>query len=102
MDPLGGNAGHAEETEVVRGQDGEPVLVKVIVKMFKVVEKTEQEAKVGNKHLNTKTFKVEASLEKKDFKSKQTLVAAIEKAADVIEMAKAESILNPKLEISVQ
>ena len=54
MDPLGGNAGHdAEETEVVRGQDGEPVLVKVIVKMFKVVEKTEQEAKVGNKHLNT-------------------------------------------------
>ena len=85
MDPLDANAVHEEETEVGGGQDdGEPVLVKVIVKMFKVVEKTDNEAKGGNKHLNTKTYKVEASLEKKDFKSKHKLVTAIEKAADVI------------------
>ena len=89
--------------EVVGVSDGdEPFLVKVIVKMFKVMDKNDQEDDVPcKKHLNTKTYKVEAELRRTDFRTKRALVNSIEKVADIKEMAKGESILNPKSELSV-
>ena len=92
----------AGEVIVISDEEEEPFLVKVIVKMFKVVNKNDQDDKgPSKKHLNTKTYKVEAELRKTDFHSKLKLVNAIEKAADIKEMAKAESIQNPKSELSV-
>ena len=76
-----------------------PVDVRVILKFFKVAE-----CEQGNdtKFLNTKVIKVEVSLEKEDFFSKSSLIAAIERDGDVKNIAKQESILNPKLEVSIK
>ena len=74
----------AGEVIVISDEEEEPFLVKVIVKMFKVVNKNDQDDKgPSKKHLNTKTYKVEAELRKTDFHSKLKLVNAIEKAADI-------------------
>ena len=47
-------------------------------------------------------MKVEVSLEKEDLYSKASLLAAIERDCEIKKMAGEESILNPKMEISIK
>ena len=75
-----------------------PVLTKVLVNFYKVAEVISD----GSKLLNTKIIKVEISLEKKDLLRKQNLLEAIQREADLKELAKEEAVSNPKYELSVQ
>ena len=83
-----------------------PVSVKVVVKFFKVAETTSDMEKdkkgPGKKYLDTKIIKVEACLAENDFYSKSNLLHAVEREVGIKELAKEESISNPKIEISVQ
>ena len=84
-----------------------PVMAKAIVKFFKLVEyggPTEEEdnKKAAKKYLDTKIVKVEVALEKIDFFSKKSLIKAVEREAGIKELAREESVYNPKLEVHVQ
>ena len=78
-----------------------PVVSKVLVKFFKVAE-TDQDENSSRKLLSTKIIKVEIAFEKSDLFSKQTLLEAIEREADIKKLAREESIHNPKIDVSVQ
>ena len=82
-----------------------PVMAKAIVKFFKLVEcggPTEDNKKAAKKYLDTKIVKVEVALEKVDFFSKKSLIKAVEREAGIKELAREESVSNPKLEVHVQ
>ena len=76
-----------------------PVDVRVIIKFFKVAE---FETGSDTNFLNTKVIKVEVSLEKEDLFSKSSLLKAIERDGDVKNLAMQESIVNPRLEVSIK
>lgn len=76
-----------------------PVDVRVLLKFFKVAQ---CDQKSETKYLNTKVLKVEVSLDKEDFYSKSSLLEAIERDGDVKNIATQESILNPRLEVSIK
>ena len=78
-----------------------PVDVRVLLKFFKVAD-CEQEEGTGTKFLNTKVIKVEVSLEMEDFFSKSSLLSAIERDGDVINVAMNQGTMNPRLEISIK
>ena len=65
------------------GQSDKAMLVKVIVKLFKVAE-----ASNGDGKQTKKTYEVEATLNGCDFKSKQSLVTALERECDLKETAR--------------
>ena len=82
-----------------------PVFVKVLVKFYKVVKTSSADMDIkgaDKKFLDTKIFKVEVALDKSDFFCKQNLLSAVEREAGIKELAREESISNPKLGISVQ
>ena len=77
------------------GNSQRPLIFLLSPKFFKVAN-TDQDENASRKLLSTKIIKVEATLEKSDLFSKQTLIEDIEREADIKKLSSEESIHNPK------